>query len=222
MSGGVSQEELAAKLGEVESTLTARFEEQQAKAEGRMERLLIASRAFCPRSPRETEEEEGHTAPRWTGAPWGVRLESRREPGGVPPQGTCLRLWAPALGMTAGSAGLVPEEPAGGGGKPHEGRGTGSHHNRARRKGNSNGKGNGNESGGGGAEKRARVRCFRCGKMGRRIAECPTKESDVIRYEVCTGFGHKKDRCPMEEEEAVIAAEMSQDELDTLRAKPCN
>ncbi|CAB1116281.1 unnamed protein product [Ectocarpus sp. CCAP 1310/34] len=40
MSGGVSEEELAAKLGEVERTLTARFEEQQAKAEGRMEKLL--------------------------------------------------------------------------------------------------------------------------------------------------------------------------------------
>ncbi|CAN0058032.1 unnamed protein product, partial [Ectocarpus sp. 13 AM-2016] len=48
----------------------------------------------------------------------------------------------------------------------------GESRNRARRKGNSNGKGNGNESGGGVAEKRARVRCFRCGKMGHRIAEC--------------------------------------------------
>ncbi|CAN0523476.1 unnamed protein product, partial [Ectocarpus sp. 8 AP-2014] len=61
-----------------------------------------------------------------------------------------------------------------------DGAGKGESRNRARRKGNSNGKGkgNGNESGGGGAEKRARVRCFRCGKMGHRIAECPTKESD--------------------------------------------
>ncbi|CAN0417139.1 unnamed protein product, partial [Ectocarpus sp. 13 AM-2016] len=86
-----------------------------------------------------------------------------------------------------------------------DGAGKGESRNRARLKGNSNGKGNGNERSGGGAEKRARVRCFRCGKMGHRIAECQTKEGDIIRCEVCTGFGHKKDRCPMEEEKAVIA-----------------
>ncbi|CAB1106722.1 unnamed protein product [Ectocarpus sp. CCAP 1310/34] len=55
-------------------------------------------------SPRETEEEEGHTARWWTGAPWGVRLESQGEPGGVTPQGTYPRLWALALGTAAASA----------------------------------------------------------------------------------------------------------------------
>ncbi|CAB1110692.1 unnamed protein product [Ectocarpus sp. CCAP 1310/34] len=212
MSGGVSQEELAAKLGEVESTLTARFEEQQTKAEGRMEQLLSRFESLLPTQPN-------------------ARRRRRR--------GTYLRLWAPALGTTAGSAGPVPKEvrwppvamvllneasqqevekshtrAAEQAFIPADGAGKGESPNRALRKGNSDGKGNGDESGGGGAEKRARVRCFRCGKMGHRIAECPTKESDIIRCEVCKGFGHKKDRCTMEEEKAVIAVEMSQDELD--------
>lgn len=41
MSGGVSEEELAATLREVEQTLTARFEEQQTRAEERIAQQLL-------------------------------------------------------------------------------------------------------------------------------------------------------------------------------------
>ncbi|CAB1097416.1 unnamed protein product [Ectocarpus sp. CCAP 1310/34] len=103
MSGGVSQQKLAAKLGGVRRVSTECFEDKQTRAKARMEQALVASRGFCSSSPRETDEE-GHTAPWWTGAPWGVRLECSREPGGVPPQGTYPRLWALAFGTAAVSA----------------------------------------------------------------------------------------------------------------------
>lgn len=57
-----------------ERTLTERFEEQQPRAETRIEQLLGRFEGLCLRSPCETEEEEEeerHTAPWWTGAPWG-------------------------------------------------------------------------------------------------------------------------------------------------------
>ncbi|CAB1112812.1 unnamed protein product [Ectocarpus sp. CCAP 1310/34] len=49
-----------------------------------------------------------------------------------------------------------------------------------------------------------RGRCFRCGKKGHQVANCP--ESKPVRCGTCKGYGHDKSKCPTEE--AVLVVEV--------------
>ncbi|CAB1098770.1 unnamed protein product [Ectocarpus sp. CCAP 1310/34] len=96
----------------------------------------------------------------------------------------------------------------GGGGAPGCGNG-------GRRKGggggggNQKGRGGGAKAGGGsgGGDDDAgsmRGRCFRCGKKGHQVANCP--ESKPVRCETCKGYGHDKRKCPTEGAVLVVEA----------------
>ncbi|CAB1105045.1 unnamed protein product [Ectocarpus sp. CCAP 1310/34] len=103
---------------------------------------------------------------------------------------------------------LLASDGGGGGGAPGRG-------NSGRRKGggggggNQKGRGGGAKAGGGsgGGDDDAgsmRGRCFRCGKKGHQVANCP--ESKPVRCETCKGYGHDKSKCPTEE--AVLVVEV--------------